>query len=302
MSLTVADIQSLVSDRTRATSTAALSTYQDFLQEVLDEVFASHKWSWSYYRGDLTTVAPYTTGTAAAAKGATVLNLLESGDWLSIDNYATGEFYIEIGGKVRKIASIDLNDTLTLESALDIEVNGAYSIFTPTYELDVEINGPIHISSHPWGALRIIDPMLGEEETRFQSSDDPSWAISFLPPGPTSRGSRIRFWPAPSAARTYLYYGRRKAPNLTATTDDLVVPQEFKTLLVEGVLEKWYAEKDERFDKAQYHAGKFQRMLSLLIEADPAFDDELCGADGWDWGSGPVAGRLGGDYHWGVGS
>ena len=291
MSLTVESITDRVSGRTRATTASALATYMEFLQETLDIVFAARKWSWSFYRGDFTVPDPYTTGTISGSDGSTALTGAST-VWTGISGYATGTFYIDVGGKMRKIATIDSNTGITLKAALDEDVAAlsTYTLYSPVVELDVEINGPLQITSKPYGALRLMSPAEAEEEWQNYPANDPAEAACFLPPGPTSRGSRIILYPYPSSARTYAYYGKRKAPRLSATTDDLVVPDEFIGMLTEGVLERWYSEKDERFDKAQYHGGKFAESLALHIAADPSFNDTEAIVSGWDWG-GPA-----GDY------
>lgn len=267
MSLTGNDLKTRVQRRTSDTTTEAGQVILDILDGLLQEVYhyQGGHWPWRIRYFELTTQAPYTTGTISGSAGST--SITGSGTaWTGITGYDSAEdpFFLVVGSHVYRIDSIDGDGALTLKSALAEAVDGeTYGIYRPWVDLDSTCEELVGMKCHPYGALHRMT--LEEAENRFLIYQTSSVPAAFAPvPDTSGKVRRVAIYPFLTEAKHIRYVGYAAAPDVSSGTVDCGCPDGFATALVHGVLAELAVSYDDRPDLAQPNRGLFERKLDQL--------------------------------------
>lgn len=279
MSLTGNDVKTRVQRRTSDTTTEAGQVILDILDGLLQEVYHHRggRWPWRVRYFELTTQAPYTTGTISGSAGST--SITGNGTaWTGISGYDSAEdpFFLVVGSDVHRIDAISGDGALTLKSALASALSGeSYGIYRPWVDLDAECEDLIGMKCHPYGPLHQMT--LEQAETQFLT-----YATSSVPgayvrvPDTSGKVQRVGLYPFLTESKHIRYVGYAKAPDISAGTVDCGCPDGFMTALVHGVLAELAISYDDRPDLAQPNRALFERKLDQLWAArDRAFDRVL---------------------------
>lgn len=238
-----------------------------FVQRAVDRVYQFRRWSWRRLTDQFTTVAPYTTGTVEATAGSTAV-VGTGTTWTDISGYATGTFYIELNSELHLVASITDDTNLVLAAGVDTAVSGAtYTIYAPAYALDSALAELTFIGTDGQARIKIMPP--GSAYQYSHQAVSQSYAnFASLAPLDASKNRGILLWPFPSERRVYHYTGYIEPPTLLTTTD-VGTPDDFRDVLEELTLERWWRRRDNNPERAQgcFRAG--EKMLKDLWAVDP---------------------------------
>ena len=219
---------------------------------------------WAIRRGTLLTHAPYSTGTvtitAATSRTAvvgtsTLWNTAVTG--MGFNNTRVGGKMIFQGSsEVFEVSAIGSDTTITiLQRWLGDDLSGAtYTYFEDEYALASDFLRPVDLRnfSTDWG-IPILGPMeFRRKYVRNSLTGQPMNATVFQLAfsGNTSPRHRVAFYPSPDDEYNipYNYITSNLAVSsagveqtqLSATTDEPIVPLGFRHVIVLGALYNWY--------------------------------------------------------------
>jgi len=271
MALLASTIITDLQDQIGTLNAAGQAVLLKFIQRAVDYIYQYRRWSWRRVTDQFTTTAPYTTGTVTASAGSTSVTGADGADWTTISGYATGTFYIELNSELHLIASIDSATGLTLAAGVDTAVSAAtYSIYAPVYYLDSTLAELTYIGTDSHCQITIMPP--GTAYDWYHQEVSRSYAThASLTKLDSSKNRGIELWPFPSERRLYHYEGFIEPPTLQTSTD-VGTPDDFRDVIEELTLSRWWRRRDDRPDRAQqcFIAGK--SLLDELWRVDPKDD------------------------------
>jgi hypothetical protein len=271
MSLTGADLQTLVGRRTGDTTTAGQQMVLDILQGVLEEIYDLHNWPWRIRYGELTTQAPYSTGTITGAIGSTSITG-NSTVFTGISGYDSTDdpFFLIVGEEVYRIASINADDgagAITLKSGLVVAQTAAsYAIYRPWVNVAADVKEVLDVLCYPYGELR--DWPLKKLVRMFQimNTGTVPYGYGVVEDG-ASKVKRIGIYPFMTEVKHLTYVYRAKAPDISSGSVDCGCPDAFRDCLIAGILGEWYANYHDRPDLAQANLALYNKKLAMLQQA-----------------------------------
>lgn len=228
----------------------------------------AHCWSFLKPIGEMTTTAPYSTGTIEIADGVVTLT---DGTWPAAA--ASGELIAN--GRAYTIASRDGDTQITLDdTSIDLAAGTSYTLGFPYYDLPTTyggINGPITfspglnyyyppLSRTSEGTLRVTRQAVAEVSI-------PKQYATRAKPFVATVGQRheLILWPTPDAAYQLFYPYLVVPVALTAEAPyPLGGPEHAET-----ILESCLAVAEQRLnDMTGIHTANFMRRLAASIEFD----------------------------------
>lgn len=289
---TFADIYTDLLNRCRVTTGVTATTEQAkrYVNIALHDLHVGfdYKLPWAERSSVLRTQAQYTTGTLTATKGSTTIT--GSGTaWNTNNDFSVAN--MRVGGKIRiggsrtpyTISAVGGNTTATLNTAF-VETTATattYTYFEDEYALASDFLRPVD-------AQRFSDEMsidiIGRTEFRRryptnsmpQSRPSVATIIDAAPSGNTTPVRRVRLAPPPSTnvliPYTYITSNLAvssagvAAANLSADSDEPIVPLRYRHVIVFHGLYHWYRDKkdDSRADAAK---GEYTDLM-LRIAGD----------------------------------
>ena len=246
-----------------------------------------YRFPWAERSARLITRAQYSTGTVTITKGSTTLTGTDT-LWTTTD--AFGVANARANGKIRiagslvpyVVSSVDGAGTITLSSAFTESDQTAqtYLYYEDEYALASDFLRPI--DAQRFSEEIPIDIVSRTEFRRTYPTNavpgNPVVAciIDSAPSGNTTPVRRVRFGPPPSTAMTipYTYVTSNlavssagvAAANLSADTDEPIVPLRYRHALLFHALYHWYRDKKDD-GRSQEAKGEYTDLL-LRISAD----------------------------------
>ncbi len=269
-----------------ATGVTATNTIADrYLNTALHDMVVNWDFPWGVRTTSLITQAPYTTGTITIATGGTTVTGL-----LSLWNMAN-DFSVKnarAGGKIILGSESDsIYDVTTVASDVSLTIGAKYigdDLAADTYvyyEDEYDLASDFFRSVDPHHFARNVPIALiprKEFRTRYPRNaerGEPRMACIYDAPfsATTARRQRIVFHPAPDAAYKidYEYITTNLAisstgvaqTQLTATTDEPIVPLRYRHVLVLHALYNWY--RDRKDDtRSQEVKGEYTDLMRRI--------------------------------------
>lgn len=272
------DLFTDLQNRVRATTgvTATENQAKRYINIALHDMHVGmdYRFPWAERSAVLRLRAQYSTGTLSATKGSTTLTG-SSTAWNTADDFSVAN--VRANGKIRiagaldpyTISSVASDTSATLTSAfVDTTTSGAtYVYYEDEYDLASDFLRPV--DAQRFSAQAPID-LIGRTEfrRRYPANSAPSrptvaTVIDFAPSGNTTPIRRVRFHPPPSTTMRlpYTYITGNLAvsssgagqANLSANSDEPIVPLRYRHAIVCHALYNWYRDKkdDTRADSAK---------------------------------------------------
>jgi hypothetical protein len=283
---TFSDAYTDLQNRVRATTsvTATEDQAKRYINIALHDLHIGfdYRFPWAERSAVLRTRPQYSTGTLTATKGSAAITG-SSTAWNTADEFSVTN--IRANGKIRIAGAIDpypilsvSNDTAATLTTPFVETttSGAtYVYYEDEYDLASDFLKPV--DAQRFSDQASID-LIGRTEFRRRypansQTGRPSVAtiIDSAPSGNTTPIRRVRFHPAPSTTLRipYTYITGNlavssagvAAANLSASTDEPIVPLRYRHVIVFGALYHWYRDKK---DDARTDAAK-QEYIDLVM-------------------------------------
>ena len=267
MALLASTLITDLQDQIGSLNAAGQAVLLKFVQRAVDRVYQFRRWSWRRITDQFTTTAPYTTGTVSVTAGSTAVTGVDS-VWTDISGYATGTFYIELNSELHLISSITDATNLVLAAGVDTAVSGdTYSIYSPVTRLDSTLAELTYIGSDGCPEIQIKAPGLAYE-MNHQITSNPYAYCASLTSLDSSKNRGILLWPFPSERRLYHYTGYIEPPTLLTTTD-VGCPDDFRDVIEELTLARWYRRRDNDEQRADKCFAAGEKLLKELWIVDP---------------------------------
>ncbi len=221
---------------------------------------------WAERTQILRTRAPYTTGTLTATQGSTTLTgastAWNTNDAFSVANVrAGGKMYINGGPEVYEVSAVASDTSLTLTTAWIGSTASAltYTYFEDEYALHADFLRPLDMQRFS-SAANI--PLMNRRDfrrahPRNATTGRPKVAtiVDRAPSGSAAVRRRVVFWQPPDDEYLIPYNfvtnklavssaGVEQA-NLSADTDEPIVPAIYRNILVIHALKNWYRDKKD---------------------------------------------------------
>jgi hypothetical protein len=248
-----------------------------------------YRFPWAERSARLVTQPQYTTGTVSITQGSTTLTG-SSTTWNT--NNAFGVKNMRAGGKIRIGGSMvpyvidtvsgDTSATLTSRFTEADVTATTYVYYEDEYALASDFLRPVDLQQF---SDQVSIALIGRTEFRrvFPSNSVPgrprsATLIDAAPSGNTTPVRRVRFAPPPSTALTipYAYITANLAvsalgvaqANLSAATDEPIVPLRYRHAILFHALYHWYRDKkdDARTDAAK--AEYTDMMIRMTSDVD----------------------------------
>lgn len=286
---TFADLVEDLSNRARiqtgitATSDVAKRYINTSLQDM--HLGFGEKFPWAHRTGELVTQAEYNTGTVTITQGSTSLSgtstTWDTNNAFSVKNMRVGGRIVIAGGvEIYEISSVT-NDTAAVLTAAFVkdDVSAAeYLYFEDEYDLASDFLRPLDLQNFDTNGD--ID-LIGRTEFRWRYprskvTGKPRVAtiIDRVPSGGTTPRRRVRFWKPPSEAFLipYSYVTSNLATsssgtaqaNLSADTDEPIVPLHGRHAIVYHALANWYRDKKDDARSLQVK-GEYTDIILRLV-------------------------------------
>ena len=246
-----------------------------------------YRFPWAERSGRLLTRAQYSTGTVTITQGSTTLTG-SSTVWTTTDAFgianARANGKIKIAGDLTPyvVSSVGGAGTITLSSKFtESDVSDeTYVYYEDEYDLASDFLRPVDAQVFS-DELQI--ELIGRTEfrRRYPTNSTPgrprvACIIDYAPSGNTTPIRRVRFYPPPSTTLTipYTYITSNLATssagsaqaNLSATTDEPIVPLRYRHVIVLHALYNWY--RDRKDDARSNEAKGEYTDLMLRIGGD----------------------------------
>jgi hypothetical protein len=247
-----------------------VSDISDCVQDGLKRVYAAHDWSFLHPVVDVTTTAPYATGTITIASGVVTLTGGTFPSW-------SADGILKVNNRYYSVANRGSNTQVTLDdTSVTIASAASYQLARPEIPLDAE-----------------FDAITPDSNLTYYPSPD-----CYYPPVVQIHDSTIRHLegsnpefnrPMRYSVRTITFdptVGSRKALALYPTPDQaytLRVPMILRTLLLDEtnlyaiggevlsqvILEACLAAAEHNFEEREHvHEKRFQELIGLAIRDD----------------------------------
>jgi hypothetical protein len=242
----------------------------DCIRDGLHRVYAAHEWSFFRPLVDVTTTAPYTTGTVTVSAGVATLTGGVFPSWA-----ANG--LIKVDGKHYAVASRDSNTQITLENtSVTIATASDYQLGNPEVALDASFDAVTNDSDLTYypGNDRWFPSVKQRHDATIRSLEESNpefnrpcfYSVRTSLFNPTV-GSRkvLAFYPTPDAEYT-MRVPMILRPVMLDDTNQYPIGGE---LLSQVILEACLAAAEHNFEEREHvHEKRFMEMLGVAIRND----------------------------------
>lgn len=287
---TFADLFTDLQNRVRVTTGVSATEQQAkrYINIALHDMHLGYgeKFSWAERQSTIRTQPRYSTGTVTISQGSTTLTgngtLWNTNNAFSVKNARAGGKIVVAGGEnVYEVSSVVSNTAIVLNTAfVSASVNGeTYVYFEDEYDLAPDFLKPIDLQSFS-DAMDI--PLISRQEfrrrfPRLNTVGQPMIAtlVDRAPSGSVAVRRRVRFYPAPTDAQLipYSYVTSNlavstagvEAANLSANTDEPIVPLRYRHAILLHALANWYRDKkdDMRGDAVW---GQYVDLVTRIVQ------------------------------------
>lgn len=298
---TLSELRTAMADALKeVTGNSAINVLLDRHLNMANQDIAQERWPWSERRSTIRTNPAYTTGTVDVAITSLTTRRTVTGTstlWTTTNSYgdqnaigAGAKMTLGSSSVVHLISTVDSATGITLETATPFSGTAAlddasYAIYQDEYALATGFGLPEDIRY--FDANRTIE-LIGPQEfyrwyPRNATRGQPRHAtlIELGPSGSAALRSRVLFGPAPDL--TYIIPYRfhttllavsstgTAAANLTAATDEPIVPLVFRMGIVWKALELWFSTRQKNAALAADFGGRYSTvMLRARQRSGPA--------------------------------
>lgn len=221
----------------------------DWFNEVQLEMLAAAQWRHLEDEITLPTTAPYSTGTATASAGASIVTF---GGGASIPTGAAGQLLIA-GGYYYKISSRDSSSQVTIDGTIVAALSSAtYKIVFYQLSLPANFSTPRIYEVTLQGSGFAEQLRYTTEHDLFEMDADES-RIQGRPYLYRFWAGAIQLWPPPDAAyNCKVFYHREPSEMITTSADSTVLdwPDDLQYALLQGVLSVGYEFIDDTLASA----------------------------------------------------
>ena len=288
----LSDLRTDLSNRVRIQTgvTATQAQIDRYINTALHDLHIGfdYRLPWAERQARLIVRGTYTTGTVSIDKGSTTLTGVSTA-WTTTDDFAianarvNGKVLIN-GGRVPYVVStVSTATSITLSSRFtedDVAAGSSYTYFEDEYALASDFLRPV--DAQTFSDQCSID-LISRTEFRRRYPNNvtinrPRVAciVDYAPSGDTTPIRRVRFNQPSSIAMTvpYSYITSNlavsstgtAAANLSANTDEPIVPLRYRHVIVLHALYNWY--RDKKDDARSNEAKSEYTDLMLRIGAD----------------------------------
>jgi hypothetical protein len=279
------DLQNRVRAQTGVTATE--NQAKRYLNIALHDMHIGfeYRFPWAERSARLLTQAEYTTGTVTATKGSTTITgtstLWDTANDFSVDNVrANGKIRIA-GSLTPYVISSVTNDTtavLTSKFTETTVTDETYVYYEDEYDLASDFLRPVDMQQF---SDQMSIELIGRTEFRRRypvnaTTGRPTVAtlIDSAPSGNTTPVRRVKFYKPPSTSMNipYTYITSSLAvssagaaqANMSAATDEPIVPLRYRHALVFHALTHWYRDKkdDVRMEAAK---GEYTDLMLRIV-------------------------------------
>lgn len=248
-----------------------------------------YKFPWAERAGKLLVRDQYTTGTVTITRGSTTLTG-SSTVWTTTDDFgianARANGKIRIAGNLTPytVSSVGGAGTITLTSMFteDDVTDGTYVYYEDEFDLASDFLRPVDIQRF---SDQVPIELIGRTEfrRRYPTNSVPgrpqvATLIDYAPSGNTTPIRRVRFHPPPSTAMTipYTYITGNlavssagvAAANLSADSDEPIVPLRYRNAIVLHALYQMYRDKKDDSRADQVKAEYTDIMLRIMSDVE----------------------------------
>ena len=255
--------------RTGATSDQT-DDVEDCMKDGLRRVYAAHDWSFFRPIEDVTTTAPYTTGTIEVVDGVVTLTTGVFPSWSADGTLKASNSYYSI-------ASRDSDTQVTLDdTTVDIDALTTYELGRPEIPLDATfeaVSNDSDLTYYP-DQNELYPPVRQrhDQAIRTWQQDDPYfdrpvfYSVRTVEFDPTV-GSRkvLAFYPTPDAAYVMRVPMLLRPTMISAVNKYPVGGEQLSQLILEACL----AAAEHNFEEREHiHEKRFMELLPLAIQTD----------------------------------
>jgi len=242
---------------------------------------------WAERSAVLLTQPQYTTGTVTINKGDTTLEGAGSPAWTTTNDFGIAN--VRAGGKITVAGALDVYEVSSVTDADTLEFTGkyagadvaavSYTYFEDEYALASDFLRPID-QQHFSDSIPIDLISRSDFRRRYPTNGVPGHPkvgtlVDKSFSGSTTPVRKIRFHPPPDAAFNipYSYVTSNLAVSvagseqvqLSADTDEPIVPLRYRHVIVFHALYNWYRDKknDQRSQEAK---GEYEQILKRIAD------------------------------------
>lgn len=249
-----------------------------------------YRFPWAERHGRLIVRPTYTTGTVSIDRGSTTLTG-SSTAWTTTDDFsianarANGKVTIAGGRTPYVVSSVGGAGTITLTSRFtedDVAAGSAYVYFEDEYDLASDFLRPV--DAQTFSDECSIDLISRTEfRRRYPMNSTPgrpliACIMDYAPSGNTAPIRRVRFNRPSSTAMNVPYSyitanlavssGGTAQTNLSATTDEPIVPLRYRHAIVLHALYNWYRDRKDDTRSQEVKAEYTDLMLRIAGDFD----------------------------------
>lgn len=247
-----------------------MADIEDCIRDGLRRVYAAHDWSFFKPIEDITTTAPYTTGTVTVVDGVVTL---ATGTWPSWASYGI----LKVSDSYYSIASRDSDSQITLDdTTVDVDAGTSYELGCPEVALDASfeaISGDSALTYYPdQNELYPAIEQRHDQRIRKLQMDDPYFdrpiyysvrTVEFDPT--TGSRKRLSFYPVPDAAYVVRCPMILRPTMLDSSNQYPVGGETLSAVIQEACL----ASAEHNLDDGEgIHEKRFLELLPAAIQAD----------------------------------
>ena len=241
---------------------------EECIKDGLRDVYTAHSWSFFRPVKEITTTAPYSTGTITIASGVVTLTDGVFPSWAAVGVLLIDNEYYDVDTR-------DGDTQITLEDTSVTEADASsYELGRPEYDLPTTFEAIEGDLTYEAGQSDFYPPIRQKHdgEIRRLRQDDPYhdrpfyYGIRTVEFDPTV-GSRRRLsvYPTPDAAYVFKARMKLRATMIDETNQYPVGGESLSQVIVEACLAAAERNYDEQLGR---HSQRFQELLPLAIRAD----------------------------------
>ncbi|MHC4372171.1 MAG: hypothetical protein ACYSW8_31590, partial [Planctomycetota bacterium] len=241
---------------------------EECIKDGLHDVYTAHPWSFFRPVKEITTTAPYSTGTITVASGVVTLTSGTFPSWAAVGILKIDSDYYDVDTR-------DGDTQITLEDTSVTEATATtYELGRPEYALDSTVEAIEGDLTYEPGQSDFYPPIRQKHdgEIRRLRQDDPYhdrpvyYGVRTVEFDPTT-GSRRRLslYPTPDAAYVFKARMKLRATMIDSTNCYPVGAESLTQVITEACL----AAAERNFDEQEgRHTQRFLELLPLAIAAD----------------------------------
>lgn len=242
----------------------------DCIRDGLRRVYAAHDWSFFKPIEDITTTAPYTTGTVEVVDGVVTLTTGTFPSWAA-------EGTLKVSNDYYSVATRDSDSQITLDdTTVDVDAGTTFELGRPEIPLDASfeaVSGDSDLTYYP-DQNELYPPvrMRHDATIRTWQQDDPYFdrpmyysvrTVEFDPT--TGSRKRLAFYPAPDDAYVMRVPMILRPTMIDATNLYPVGGETLAAVIQEACLA---AAEHNLDDNEAIHEKQFLELIPLAIRAD----------------------------------